>query len=80
MGTYYGALFEGNRKYGKSAMRGEAVAIGEQVISAETALDALFRSGSADAGLIEAATAEVASLYGRLRAAICARTSPLAPR
>ena len=49
-------------------MRSEAVALGEQIIAREAALDALFRSGSADAGSIDSATAELASLYGQLRA------------
>lgn len=49
-------------------MRSEALVLGEGVIAAETALDVLFRSGSADAASVDAATAEVASLYGRLRA------------
>jgi hypothetical protein len=49
-------------------MRNEAIAIGEQIIAREAALDALFKSGSADAASIDAATAGLASLYGQLRA------------
>ena len=49
-------------------MRAEAMAIGEQIIAREAALDALFKSGSADAASIDASTAELASLYGLLRA------------
>ena len=49
-------------------MRSEAVAIGEQIIVREAALDALFKSGSADGGSIDTSTAELASLYGQLRA------------
>ena len=50
------------------SMRSEAVALGERIIVAEAALDALFRSGNADSASVDAATAEVASLVGRLRA------------
>jgi hypothetical protein len=50
------------------SMRSEAIALGEQIIARETALDALFRSGRADAGSIDSATAALASLYGQLRA------------
>jgi hypothetical protein len=49
-------------------MRNEAVALGDQIIAREAALDALFKSGSAGAESIDATTAELASLYGRLRA------------
>jgi hypothetical protein len=50
------------------SMRSEAVALGEQVIAREMALDALFTSGSASADSINSATPELASLYGQLRA------------
>lgn len=50
------------------SMRSDAIAIGEQIIARESALDALFKSGSADAASIDAATAGLASLYGQLRA------------
>lgn len=50
------------------SMRSAAIAIGEQIIAREAALDALFKSGSVDAGSMNASTAELASLYGQLRA------------
>ena len=50
------------------AMLAEAVPLGEQVVAAERALDALFTSGRATAELVEAATAHAADLRGRLRA------------
>lgn len=50
------------------SMRSEAVALGEQIIARETALDALFKSGSADAASIDDSTAALAALYGQLRA------------
>lgn len=50
------------------SMRREAIAIGEQIIAREAALDALFKSGGADGASIDAATAGLASLYGQLRA------------
>ena len=46
----------------------DAVALGEQIIAGETALDALFKSGTADAQSIDRITADLASLYGQLRA------------
>ncbi len=50
------------------AMRAEAIALGEQVIAREAALDALFKSGTANAEAIDQATAVLAALYGQLRA------------
>jgi len=50
------------------AMRSAAVALGEQIIARESELDGLFRSGTADAGTIDRITAEIAALYGQLRA------------
>ena len=49
-------------------MRAEAVALGEQVIAQEAALDWLFRSGAVDAESIDRTTATLAELYGKLRA------------
>jgi len=50
------------------SMQREAVALGEQVIAREMALDALFRSGTANIDSINSATADLASLFGQLRA------------
>ena len=50
-------------------MHSEAVALGERIIEREGALDALFKSGSADDSAIASTTAEIATLYGQLRAA-----------
>ena len=49
-------------------MRAEAIALGEQVIVQEAALDSLFKSGAADAEAIDRTTAALAVLYGKLRA------------
>lgn len=49
-------------------MHSEAVALGERIIAAEMALDALFKTGGADAGSIDRLTAELGALYGELRA------------
>lgn len=51
-----------------AAMHSEAVALGELVIAKEVALDALFKSGGADAGSIDYLTNELGGLYGKLRA------------
>lgn len=50
------------------AMHSEAVALGQRIIAREVALDALFRSGDADAGSIDHLTNELGGLYGELRA------------
>jgi hypothetical protein len=50
------------------SMRREAVALGEQIIAGEATLDTLFKSGTADTASIDAATAQLAALYGQLRA------------
>jgi len=50
-------------------MRAEAIALGEQIIERERALDDHFRSGAADTATIDRVTLEIAALYGRLRAA-----------
>lgn len=49
-------------------MRSEAIALGDQIIAGEAALDALFKSGNANIDSISSATAGLASLYGKLRA------------
>ncbi len=49
-------------------MRAAAMPLGEQIIAREEALEALFRSGAADAGTIDRITSEIAALYGQLRA------------
>ena len=49
-------------------MRAMAIAFGEQIIARESALEALFRFGSADAASIDRITSEIAALYGQLRA------------
>ena len=49
-------------------MRAAAIALGEQIIAREGALEALFRSGSADSDSIDRITGEIAVLYGQLRA------------
>ena len=48
-------------------MQREARALGEEVIAAETALDALFREKRATAEAVTAATAQAAQAQGRLR-------------
>lgn len=50
------------------AMRAAAMPLGEQIVAREEALEALFRSGAADAGTIDRITSEIAALYGQLRA------------
>ena len=50
-------------------MRAEAVALGERIIAREDELEALFRSGAADAAAIDRLTAEIGALQGQLRAA-----------
>ena len=49
-------------------MRAAATALGERIIAGESLLDALFRSGAADAATIDRLTTDVATLYGQLRA------------
>lgn len=49
-------------------MRATAIALGEQIIARESALEAPFKSGSADSASIDRITGEIATLYGRLRA------------
>ena len=56
-----GAVFE--------AMNAEARALGAQIVDAEADLDALFARGEAAPQEVAAATARVAALEGRLRAA-----------
>jgi Spy/CpxP family protein refolding chaperone len=48
-------------------MQREARALGEELIAAETALDALFREKRATADAVAAATAQAAQAQGRLR-------------
>lgn len=50
------------------AMRAAAMPLGDRIIAREEALEALFRSGAADAGMIDRITSEIAALYGQLRA------------
>jgi len=50
------------------AMRGEAVALGEEIIVAERDLTQAFRSGNATPDRVAASTARVAELKGRLQA------------
>ena len=47
----------------------EARALGEQIVGHERALDEAFAQGRATPALVDAATAEVGALRGRLRAA-----------
>mgnify|MGYP000428942734 CR=1 FL=1 len=49
-------------------MRAAAIALGEQIIARESALEAVFSSGSADSASIDRITGEIATLYGQLRA------------
>lgn len=49
-------------------MKAQAVPLGRQLIEAERALDLLFASGVPSAGDVEAATARIAGIEGRLRA------------
>lgn len=51
------------------AMRREAIPLGEAVITAERALDALFRAGMATVASVDAAAYDAAAARGRLRAA-----------
>lgn len=51
-----------------AAMRAAAISLGEQIIARESALEAHFRSGAADAGTIDRITSEISILYGQLRA------------
>ncbi len=50
------------------AMKDEAVKLGEEIVVKEEALDRLFASGAASAEAVATATAEIATLQGRLRA------------
>ena len=50
------------------AMKTEAVRLGNAIVEKEAALDRLFASGTASAASVANATAEIASLQGRLRA------------
>jgi len=49
-------------------MKAQAIPLGRQLIEAERALDLLFASGSPSAADVEAATARIAEIEGRLRA------------
>jgi Spy/CpxP family protein refolding chaperone len=49
-------------------MKASAQHLGEQVISAEAALDQAFKSGAADEAFIREASSRIATLQGRLRA------------
>lgn len=49
-------------------MKAQAIPLGQDLIEAERALDLLFTSGSPSAGDVEAATARIAEIEGRLRA------------
>jgi hypothetical protein len=51
-----------------AAMQAAAIPLGEQIIAHESALEALFRSGGAESASIDRLTAEIATLYGQLRA------------
>ena len=51
------------------AMRIEARALGAEIVAAEGELDRLFAHGPADVGAVEALTAKIGALQGRLRAA-----------
>lgn len=51
-----------------AAMQREAVALGEQVIAAERALDTLFAEGAVTAETLQTTTLETARLHGELRA------------
>ena len=50
------------------AMRMEARALGQEIIAAEGELDRLFALGPADAAAVEALTAKIGALHGKLRA------------
>ncbi len=49
-------------------MRAAAISLGDQIIARESALEALFKSSSADSASIDRITGEIATLYGQLRA------------
>ncbi|UCH74344.1 MAG: hypothetical protein JSU82_00320 [Rhodospirillales bacterium] len=49
-------------------MKSEAIPLGRQLVEAERALDLLFAAGRPSAAEVEAATANIAALEGRLRA------------
>ena len=49
-------------------MRAEAVTLGERIIAREGELEALFKTGSADAASVDRLTVEIGVLYGQLRA------------
>ncbi len=51
------------------AMRAEARALGKAIVAAEGELDRLFAQDSADPATVEALTAKIGALQGRLRAA-----------
>jgi Spy/CpxP family protein refolding chaperone len=53
----------------RAAMLAEARALGAEVVEQERALDALFAQERATPALVDAVTAEIAALRGRLRAA-----------
>ena len=50
------------------AMQTEARALGQEIVAAEGELDRLFAHGPADAAVVEALTAKIGALQGRLRA------------
>lgn len=50
------------------AMKRDATATGREIVSKEAALDALFAAGRADEARVAESTAEIAILYGKLRA------------
>ena len=51
----------------RNTMNAEAVVLGEQIIVAEGELDALFRTGAADANSIQRVTSKLSELPGTLR-------------
>ncbi len=53
----------------RAAMLAEARPLGARLVALEERLDALFARGEADAGRLEAYTAEIGLVQGRLRAA-----------
>jgi Spy/CpxP family protein refolding chaperone len=53
----------------RAAMLEEARDLGAQIVANERALDDVFAQGRADAALVDAITAEIGLLRGRLRAA-----------
>ncbi len=50
------------------AMRAAAMPLGDRIVAGEEALEALFRSGAAEAAAVDRVTSEIAALYGQLRA------------